>query len=88
MPLPLVPLKILASIIAPKLIERIAEKLFQPKEPAMPEILGVVRHVLTAIGGAAVAKGYIDAAGLDTLIGAFIGIAGVAWSIIEKRKRA
>jgi hypothetical protein len=48
-------------------------------------IMGVVRHGLTTIGGAMVANGYLDAAAAETVTGAGIALAGVAWSIWEKR---
>ena len=48
-------------------------------------ILGIVRHVLTAAGGIAVTKGYIDESALVAGVGAFIALAGVIWSIIDKR---
>jgi hypothetical protein len=51
-------------------------------------ILGLVRHVLTIGGGFLVAKGTIDAPGLDTAVGALIAIIGVAWSIFDKKTTA
>ncbi len=50
-------------------------------------ILGVVRHVLTFAGGFAVAKGKIDAPGLEMAVGAVITLVGVAWSAIDKANR-
>ena len=49
--------------------------------------LGIVRHVLTTVGGIFVAKGYIDDTGVEALAGGIVAIAGVVWSIIEKRNR-
>jgi len=49
--------------------------------------LGIVRHVLTTVGGIFVAKGYIDDTGVESLAGALVAIAGVVWSIFEKRSR-
>lgn len=51
-------------------------------------VLGIIRHVLTAVGGALVAKGTIDEATLTAAVGAIVTLIGVAWSIIEKRRRA
>ena len=48
-------------------------------------ILGLVRHILTIGGGFLVAKGTIDAPGLETAVGALVTIIGVAWSILDKR---
>lgn len=50
--------------------------------------LGVARHILTTIGGIFVAKGAIDADTLNSVIGAFVTISGVAWSLFDKRKKA
>lgn len=47
-------------------------------------ILGLVRHLLTIVGGYYVSKGQIDQSSLDTVIGAVTGIAGVAWSVKHK----
>lgn len=51
-----------------------------------PEILGVVRHILTIAGGALVTRGYIGSGDLELLAGAIATVAGIAWSIYEKRK--
>jgi hypothetical protein len=51
-------------------------------------ILGLIRHALTIGGGFLVAKGTIDAPGLDTAVGALVTIIGVAWSIFDKRTPA
>ena len=47
-------------------------------------IFGLVRHVLTLVGGYYVSKGQIDQSSVDTVIGAISGIAGVAWSVKHK----
>lgn len=49
-------------------------------------INGIVRHVLTALGGGIVASGYLDEALLQTAIGALITLGGVAWSVWEKAR--
>lgn len=45
----------------------------------------IIRHLLTAGGGALVASGYIDAAAADQLAGAGMALFGVALSLIDKR---
>lgn len=50
-------------------------------------IMGVARHLLTAAGGALVARGVIDAGTAETAIGALVALAGVAWSVFEKRAK-
>jgi hypothetical protein len=51
------------------------------------QILGVVRHALTFIGGFLVVKGYLDESLLNELIGGVIALAGTIWSIIDKNKK-
>lgn len=50
-------------------------------------IMGIARHILTAAGGAMVAKGVVDAGTAETAIGALVALTGVAWSVFEKRRR-
>ena len=47
---------------------------------------GIVRHILTAAGGALVTKGMIGQTELELVVGAVIGIAGVVWSAIAKKR--
>jgi hypothetical protein len=49
-------------------------------------LLGIARHILTALGGMLVARGWADPAGLDTAVGALITLAGFAWSVWHKRR--
>ena len=46
----------------------------------------VARHVLTTLGGMAVAKGWIDSSQIEPVAGAFMVIGGVLWSILQKQK--
>ena len=52
------------------------------------QILGVVRHVLTFVGGILITKGIFDEATSTEVIGGIMGLAGTIWSIIEKKKVA
>ena len=47
---------------------------------------GIVRHILTAAGGALVARGSLAESELDLAVGAVITLAGIIWSAIAKRK--
>ena len=47
---------------------------------------GILRHVLTAVGGSLVTRGYVGEAQLELAVGALITIVGVIWSAIAKRK--
>jgi len=53
---------------------------------AMDAILGIVRHVLTIGAGYLVGQGMLDDSQAQTMVGAFIGLVGVAWSVWSKRK--
>jgi hypothetical protein len=49
-------------------------------------ILGIARHVLTAVGGALITAGVItESMSLDG-VGAILALAGVIWSAIDKNK--
>ena len=50
-------------------------------------VMGIARHLLTMLGGYLVAKGTIDAAAAETIVGAGVSIVGVVWSLMEKRGR-
>jgi hypothetical protein len=50
------------------------------------QILGIVRHGLTFIGGILITKGLIDESTATEIIGGVITLAGTIWSIIEKNK--
>ena len=47
--------------------------------------LGLLRHVLTFMGGILVAKGIVDESMLTDLVGAVITLVGGAWSILAKK---
>ena len=49
-------------------------------------ILGVIRHLITTMGGILVANGTINAGELETGAGAVAILLGIGWSIIQKRK--
>jgi hypothetical protein len=50
------------------------------------QVLGVVRHGLTFIGGILVTKGLIDEGTSTEIIGVVIGLVGTIWSIISNKK--
>jgi hypothetical protein len=49
------------------------------------QILGIVRHGLTFIGGILIMKGLVDEATATEIIGGVITLAGTIWSVIEKK---
>ena len=49
------------------------------------QVLGIVRHVLTFGSGIAVAKGLIDEAVAQSIIGGVVALVGVIWSVDSKK---
>lgn len=49
-------------------------------------IQALVRHILTALAGGFAVRFSIDGGTMDAIIGGAAAAAGVAWSIIDKRK--
>ena len=47
-------------------------------------VIGLLRHVLTALGGLLAAKGYGDRSDFDQVAGLIIGLIGAGWSIAHK----
>jgi hypothetical protein len=52
------------------------------------ELLGIVRHGLTFIGGIVITGGLIDSGLFAELTGGVLTLTGVIWSILDKRKKA
>ena len=51
------------------------------------QLLGVVRHSLTFIGGILIAKGLIDESTATEIVGGLITLTGTIWSVIEKNNK-
>lgn len=49
-------------------------------------IASLARHILTASAGALLVKYGVDGATIDAIIGGLAALAGVGWSIYEKKK--
>jgi len=49
------------------------------------QVLGVLRHSLTFLGGLLVAKGLVDDAIVPELSGALVTLVGGLWSILVKK---
>lgn len=49
--------------------------------------LGLIRHVLTAVGGFLIAKGWIGEEILTEVVGAIVTLTGGIWSVIDKHKK-
>ena len=50
-----------------------------------PAILALIRQILTVVGTALVARGYVEASDIEPIIGALLTIGSVIWSIADKR---
>lgn len=50
------------------------------------QLLGIVRHALTFIGGIVVMKGIVDETIMAEITGAALTLAGAIWSILAKNK--
>jgi len=51
------------------------------------QVLGLIRHTLTFVGGLLVAKGFIDETIVTEIIGGVITLVGAFWSLVEKAKK-
>ena len=49
------------------------------------QVLGLIRHALTFVGGIIIAKGYIDEALTAELIGGVMTLVGAIWSVASKK---
>jgi len=50
------------------------------------QILGIVRHSLTFIGGILLMKGLIDEAAWTEISGSAMTLVGTIWSVVDKNK--
>ena len=50
------------------------------------QVLGLVRHCLTFLGGILVAKGLATDAMSAELVGSTMSLVGIVWSIVSKKK--
>jgi hypothetical protein len=51
-------------------------------------VMGIIRHALTAGGGALVSHGLLTGDQASDAVGALITLIGIVWSVLEKRKQA
>lgn len=49
------------------------------------QVFGIIRHVLTFVGGILVIKGYLDDAMVQEVIGGVVALTGTIWSIVSKK---
>lgn len=53
----------------------------------MDKILGIIRHILTFLGGVLVTRGIVDPAVIPEITGALMTLIGFFWSLYEKSQR-
>lgn len=49
------------------------------------QVLGIIRHTLTFVGGIVVMKGLVDEATVTEIIGGVMTLTGTVWSVINKK---
>lgn len=49
-------------------------------------VAALARHILTAAAGGMAVKYGVDGGTLDAIIGGFAALAGVGWSIMDKKR--
>jgi hypothetical protein len=50
------------------------------------QVMGIVRHALTFIGGIVVMKGLVDETVVTEVIGSVMTLVGTVWSILDKKE--
>ena len=50
------------------------------------QVVGVIRHLITFVGGILVVKGILDEAMVQEVLGGVLGLVGTVWSIVDKKK--
>jgi len=49
------------------------------------QIMGIIRHALSAIGGFALYKGWIDVEGAEQIVGSLLLVTATLWSVAAKK---
>jgi hypothetical protein len=50
------------------------------------QVLGLIRHALTFVGGIIVAKGLVDDVLFQEIAGGVMTLVGAVWSVVSKKK--
>lgn len=50
------------------------------------QVLGIVRHTLTFVGGIVVMRGIVDETTVTEIIGGVMTLVGTVWSVVDKNK--
>jgi hypothetical protein len=62
------------------------KQILKHKIMSKEQVLGVVRHGLTFVGGLLVTKGLMDTGMVEEVMGAVITLVGAVWSVVVKKK--
>ncbi len=49
------------------------------------QIMGIIRHALTFVGGIFVVKGLVDETTVTEIVGGAMTLTGAIWSIVDKK---
>ncbi len=49
------------------------------------QIMGIIRHALTFVGGIFVMKGLVDETTITEIVGGAMTLTGAIWSIVDKK---
>lgn len=49
------------------------------------QVLGIVRHALTFVGGIVVMRGLADETAVTEIVGSVVTLVGTIWSIVAKK---
>jgi hypothetical protein len=49
------------------------------------QIMGIVRHALTFVGGIFIMKGLVDETTVTEIVGGAMTLTGAIWSIVDKK---
>ena len=52
------------------------------------QILGIIRHTLTFVGGILITKGVIDDVSFTEISGALLSLIGTIWSVVDKNPQS
>lgn len=52
------------------------------------QVLGLIRHALTFVGGVIVAKGLVDDVMFQEILGGVMTLVGAIWSVASKKSAA
>ena len=51
------------------------------------QIMGIIRHALTFVGGIVVMKGLVDETMVTEIVGGVMTLTGAIWSIVNKKEK-